>query len=474
MPTSSAISFKANRLVVGVAIVVVVFVTVMVMAVLATKKSMSRPPATAATSSIVYADNNASTRPFPEALTASHLASDRYFANASSIHAAGRQSREVIDMYRHAIAGMIGAESCELIFTSGATESNNLVIRSLVKHELERRRTESSGNEGRERDRGGEREMDMERDRERKTEGRQDDRRPGDRSSRIRIVTTPIEHASIIQTLDSLSADVDVDIVPVDRTGRIDTDAFWTLVRRPGVAMACIILANNEIGTIQDVAALSAACKKARVHLHCDMTQMFGKYEVNMSELGVDSATMSSHKFHGPKGIGALYLRKGVAMSNACMTGGGQEHAHRGGTENIGGVCGMAVALGMCMTLLKKGDAQRRIFEMREYIRRQLVQRVPGVIVHGPRQNVLYNTLSVSLPVDSRRLVELLDADDVYVSVGCACSKGKGSQTLKAIGLGEKERRGSLRISLGFFNVPEDCDRIVHSISRGIQTLHST
>lgn len=436
----------AQRVLTGVALAILLLVVVALFTTMGMQRHLSMLESQGAgdkNTTVVYADNNASTPPFPEALDAAHVASAKYYANASSIHGAGRESRAVIEEQRKKVAALVGVEPCEIVFTSGATESNNIIIRSVTRF-LEVDHPKGSTT---------------------------DHKKVKDGSSPLmKIVTTPIEHASIMQTIESMSDTIKADITPVDRYGKVNLEHFEKLLEGGGIIMACIIIANNEIGTIQDVVALSALCRKHRVHLHCDMTQMFGKYAMNLTEMRIDSATMSAHKFHGPKGVGALYVRNGVAMTNACMTGGGQEDTRRGGTENIGGVCGMATALSMCMAMLHGGKATE-IREMRDYIRTEIKRHIPGVTENGHPTDSMYNTLSLSLPVNTRKLIPVLDKERIYANVGCACSQGKGSKTLQAIGLTPAQSQGSLRISLGFMNTREDCVRLVDAIVRGTRKL---
>jgi len=400
---------------------------------------------------VVYADNNASTPVFPQAIQAMTQAYASCYANPSSIHAAGKHARRKIEDQRLALAALVGANPSEITFTSGATESNNMAIRGVMASRLFARPDASAVSST----------------------------APA-AQSRYRIVTTPVEHASVYETAASV-AGAEVVQVRVDAYGRIDEAHFDELLADGSVGLVAIIMGNNEIGTLQDVHALGLKCRAASVHLHCDMTQVFGKYRIDLRALGVDSATMSAHKFHGPKGVGALYVRSGADVDNVCITGGTQEKSRRGGTENVGGICGMVVALQRCMVLLAL-NKEAEVRAMRDWTAKTLRAALPELVVNGHPRHALYNTLSVCLPsVNSRQLIPELDAMQVYVNVGCACSRGEGSATLKALGLDERHVNGSLRISYGFMNSMDDCKKLcaamihaVHEVSNRTATSNMT
>lgn len=436
----------------------------------------------------VYADNNATTQVFPEVVDTIVQAYTLYYANSSSIHAAGKRSAEALEHNRDIIAGLIGARPEEIYYTSGATESNNLAIRGVMRVALSpsycaliHGNTDAIDDpqDAEEEERlkyatRSERERILKEREARKTKlaSKQDKRHR--KACRRKIVTTPIEHASVYETVATIDPSVEVVHVKVDRTGKVDATHFAALVRDPEVAMACIIMANNEIGTIQDVSRLAKLCRQNDVHFHCDMTQVFGKYDVDMETIGADSATMSAHKFHGPKGVGALYVRQGTWIDNSCMTGGTQEGALRAGTENVAGVCGMTVALQRCSELRALGR-DREVRHMRDTVQRTLTANIPGLVVNGDAGSGLYNTLSVCIPdVNSRQLIPVLDQFKVYVNTGCACSKGQGSATLKALGLSEKYVNGSLRISLSFFTTEEQCRILCTTLLHALHVLRDS
>lgn len=397
--------------------------------------------------SVVYADNNASTPMFPMALIVLTETSRTCFANPSAVHGLGQSTREILETRRLAMAKMLGiSSSSNLYFTGCATESNNIAIRGFI--------AAASGT--------------------------------------VRLIVLPTEHASVRTTIESCanthpggrnSAAISVVHARVDDTGKIQMEHLASLLQQNSetektemATLVCVALANGEIGTFQDVHAISALCHKHGARVHCDATQVVGRYRVDLSALDVDSATLSAHKFHGPKGVGALYVRRSPRVSssskppllNVCMTGGTQENGLRAGTENVPGVCAMVAALAECFSRLDAGqDAAVRA--LRDSVRRDLARRIPGVVFNGHPTDSLYNTLSVCLPVNSRELIPVLNQRRVYVNVGCACSKAAESTTLMAIGRTREQAAGSLRISFGFLNNISDAKSVSNAIVEAVE-----
>jgi len=383
----------------------------------------------------VYADNNASTRMFPEALKAQVHASRLLFSNPSSIHAGGLRCREVQEDVRERVAKLLGASrNGHVVFTGGATESNNIAIRGVVRHRLAKKK-----------------------------------------HAPVRIVLTPVEHASVMQTVEAVAEGhegVEFVTVDVDATGRIDMAHFTEIVQAGDVALACVIMGNNEIGTLQDVRGLARVCRANGTHLHCDMTQVVGKYRLDLRGLGVHTATFSAHKFHGPKGVGGLYVAPRARISyDAAATGGHQEGGRRGGTENLPGICAMASALEKCHVLLALQE-DRRVRAMRDLVKSELRDRLPqGTLFNGHPRDGMYNTVSLCVPVNSREIIRLLNPRGIYINVGCACSNGDGSKTLRAIGRSDAQINGSVRISLSFMNTEAQCRRLCDALVQAVHQL---
>lgn len=375
----------------------------------------------------IYMDHNGTTPIHPAALARYVRVSRESYGNPSTACAVGRRSKDVLESARGDIADELGCKQTQVIFTSGATEANVLVLRGFVRNARRARR-------------------------------------------RCCIVTTRIEHASIANTVNTLAEDgVDVAFVGTDRYGVIDESDVRALIAgvpRSASVLFAFIWINNEVGTIQDVDALVRAARAARddVHVHADATQVAGRYLMNVNALGVDSLSLSAHKFYGPHGAGVLYLR-GDARVDAVMTGGKQEKGMRGGTENVAACAAMATALRVSNAALRRGAA-RKVAAMRDSILRGLVASVPGVVVNTHPQRCAFNTVSVCVPCDSRQLVEHLSSrHGICLAVGSACSKGGSSSTLQALGVDATALRGSLRISLGFFNTAAECEAVVERVA---------
>lgn len=367
-----------------------------------------------------YFDNNATTKPFKHALDMMARVAYVTYGNPSSPHALGRRADRLLEECRHDLARMLGARSPhQLVFTSGATESNNLALRGrIMLHN----------------------------------------------NKKPHVLCTPIEHASVSATLKDM--DIDVETVRVDSLGRVDL-ADLRAKARPSTALFCVIAANNEIGTIQDMRAIVEACRSKGVPVHADMTQMAGKYFLDLEGSGVDSATISAHKFHGPRGVGLLYLRQGKTL-RPCQTGGHQEGSMRAGTENLAGVVGMASALYTCHDLIVTGE-QKRVEAMRDYVRAQIRRMCPKARFNGDPDSSLYSTLSVTLDKSARDVVAMLSDAGVYVGTGSACSNtdgGSSSETLRAIGLSDADAQRTIRISLSFTNNMRQCRKLAACMER--------
>lgn len=370
----------------------------------------------ASRNSITYLDNNGTTKIFPESLAMMDNVYLNHYGNASAIYTFGADSKTILEACRKKVAGLLNCEACEVYFTSGATESNNIAIRGVYSKHREKGK---------------------------------------------HVIMTSVEHPSVDETVKTLDG-ADITVLPVDKYGKINLQDLENAIRKDTV-LVTVIMGNNEVGTIQDVRSISEVCARKKVHFHCDMTQVVGKYVVDLKELGIDSATGSGHKFHGPKATGILFLKKGTYFES-CMSGGHQEKNIRSGTENIPGIVGMCYSLYLCDRHIRSGKPTK-IKEMRDWMSRALVSKLPGTIVNGHPSDSLYNTLSLCLPTNSRKLVMMLDKSGICISTGSACSKGSSSRVLDAMGIDKELQDGSVRISLGFLSTWSDCryavDRII-------------
>jgi cysteine desulfurase len=385
---------------------------------------------------VIYMDHNGTTPLDPRAAREYVRVAREYFGNPSTACVVGRRANETLERARGDVAAQISCRQTELVFTSGATESNVIILRGFVANA-----------------------------------------RAADRP--CWIVTTPIEHPSVSATVDSLDREDGVNVVKiqVDRHGFANVEHLRDILASapPHCAiLACFIWINNEIGTMQDVAALTRACRDsgASVFVHLDATQVIGRYLVSLARMNVDSMAFSAHKFNGPHGVGALYLRSSSAAAiSPVITGGKQERGLRGGTENVAGAAAMAVALQVANRRLRSGAANK-VAALRDHMADVLSKNIPNLTINSPPERCAFNTLSVCLPCDSRQLIaHLSSAHGVCLAVGSACSKGGASNTLQAIGVPDDALVGSLRISLGFDNTRSECDFVIDCILRYLAAM---
>lgn len=392
---------------------------------------------------IIYMDNNSTTRTYDDVAQEVAKASVTLYANPSSSHLFGRRACDLLKTSRIMIAECLRAQPEELVFTSGATESNTLMF--------------------------------------------------GQIRSRSTVIISAIEHPSVKENADWLAENKGCRVlrIPVNSRGTIRLDALEEALGEArdlagktssrGAAtniFVSVMFANNEIGTVQPVREIGELCRKYGAFFHCDATQYAGKYIAYPAELGVDAMSMSAHKFHGPKGVGALWVaERHLAWFRATARGGKQERGIRAGTENTPGIWGMALAMRHNIRDRDFVAHCRRVRGMRDRIRMALREGIPDIIVNGDEAHMLPNTLSVCIPdCDSRQLIDRLAGDDgdsgsgrkyaICINAGSACSKGKRSQVLEAIGVSEELERGALRISLSRFNTDEECDIVAEAIRK--------
>jgi cysteine desulfurase len=373
----------------------------------------------------VYLDNHATTPCDPRVIEAMLPIFGQVYANPSStVHSAGRASAEAVSKARVQVADLIRAHSHEIVFTSGATESNNLALYSVAE---------------------GLRQY----------------------TTRTRIVTTKIEHRAVLEPCQRLaSLGFEVLYVPVDGAGRVDLSAVEELITEDTLLVS-IQAASNEIGTIQPIGRLAAMAHERGAFFHTDAAQAVGKVPMNVVELGVDLLSISAHKFYGPKGIGALYVRGGPRSLPfiPLMLGGGQETGIRPGTLNVPGIVGMGKACELCQDLL--ADEAPRIGNLRDQLEHGLMAAIPGLRRNGDLANRLPNNCSLTFPgLDADALI--VNTPDLALSTGSACTSGalEPSYVLQEIGLSRQDCYSSLRIGLGRFTSLNEIDQAVVSIGK--------
>jgi len=356
------------------------------------------------------------------------------YGNASSMHASGREARARVEEARKAVAALLGASPQEIIFTSGGSESNNTVFQTI--------RALGSDKTGSPRKGAG-------------------------------IVTTPIEHPCVLNSAKYLaSLGFEVTFVPVDEWGRVKMEALREVLAKKPLFVS-VMMANNEIGTIQDIREITARAKEAGALVHTDAVQAVGKIPVDVRDLGVDYLTMSAHKIYGPKGIGALYVRKGAPLE-PLIHGGHQEDGLRAGTYNNLGILGFGKA-----AELAPGEVQvygEVIAPLRQRLRDGLLERVPRIKINGHPEKVLPNTLNVSFPgAEGEAILLSLDLRGIEASTGSACASGslEPSHVLLATGVDPELAHGSIRFSLGLGITREDMDYVLEEVPPIIERLRS-
>jgi len=385
----------------------------------------------------VYLDNHATTRVDPRVVDAMLPVFSEQYGNAGSIsHAFGWDARDAVDRARASLAEAIGAAPRELVFTSGATESNNLVLRGLAQ-------------------------------------------RPNRRGDHIISVAT--EHKAVLDPLRRLGRRAfDVTLLPVDpaghpTAGRLDVQRLADAIRDDTLVVS-VMLANNEIGVLQPLQEIGELCRERGILLHTDATQAVGKIPVNLAELPVDLMSFSAHKLYGPKGIGALYIRRRSPRIRLepQIDGGGQEQGLRSGTLNVPGIVGFARAVELCVAEME--SESERLRDLRQRLFDGLVRDVPNVELNGPELQLpglrLPGNLNCSFgPVDGEAL--LMSMRDVAVSSGSACTAAnpEPSHVLHALGLNSDKTRASLRFGIGRFNTTDEIDFAVASIAAAVQRL---
>src|SRR6266568_1828809 len=382
----------------------------------------------------IYLDHNATTPLHPAVLEAMLPYFGAEFGNPSSAHHFGQRARQAIEGAREAVAALIGARSSEIVFTSGGSEADNAaifgVIGGVVGHALRTSRKSVS--------------------------------------APPHLITSTIEHDAVLKACRALeSRGGSVTYVPVGRDGIVSPDAIRSALR-PETALISVMRANNEIGTLQPIAEIGRIATEAGIPFHTDAVQAAGKIPVDVNRLGVSLLSLSAHKFGGPKGAGALFVRKGVAI-DPLLYGGQNERGRRAGTENVAAIVGLGKACEIVRSDL--AEASAHVAELRDRLESGLLARIPGARLNGDPARRAPNTSSLLLPgVESESLIIALDLAGLACSAGAACSSGAvdPSHVLTAIGLTPAEARASLRLSLGRTNTREEIDRALELIPAAV------
>jgi len=377
----------------------------------------------------IYFDHNATTPVHPDVADVMGRVLREHYGNASSVHRLGQEAKAVLDEARTSVATLIGAEPSELVFTSGGTEADNLAIRGVAEA------LEPTG--------------------------------------RRHLIATAIEHEAVLVTLKALARrGWRTTLLPVGLTGIVEPGALEDALT-DDTAVVSVMHANNELGTVQPVAELARLAHARGALFHTDAVQSIGKLRVDARELGVDLLALSAHKFNGPKGAGALWIRRGTRLT-PILTGGKHERTRRAGTENVPAIAGLGAAARLAMA---KGAAEgERVAVLRDRLEEGILARVPGTVVNGAREPRVPNTTNISFErVEAESLLIALDLEGIAVSTGAACSSGtlEPSHVLRAMGLPTHRAQNSIRFSLGAGNTEEEVDYLLEKLPNAVDKLRS-
>jgi cysteine desulfurase len=377
----------------------------------------------------IYLDHNATTPVDPEVADRIAQALRDEFGNPSSVHHYGQRAKATIDEARSAVAALIGAEPTEVVFTSGGTEGDNFAIRGAAEA------LEAAG--------------------------------------RHHLIASAIEHEAVLNTVKALSRrGWRMTLLPVDQTGIVSEDSLRSAIT-DDTAVVSIMHANNEIGTIQPIAALARIAHERGALVHTDAVQSAGKLPVDVKTLGIDLLSISGHKFYGPKGVGALWIRRGVRLV-PIQTGGKHERGRRAGTENVSGIVGLGVAAERARA--KMSAEGERLTQLRDRLEDGILRSVPGTVVNGSRSPRVPNTTNISFDrIEAESLLIALDLEGIAVSTGSACSSGtlEPSHVLKAMGLPTHRTQNSIRFSLGAANTDAEIDRVIGVLPALVEKLRN-
>lgn len=379
----------------------------------------------------IYMDYSATTPVDPRVLEAMQPYWSDVFGNTSSAHAWGQEAAAALERAREQIARLLNCRPSEIVFTASGTEADNLALRGVAWAA----RRSGRGNH---------------------------------------LITTPIEHHAVEATVEQLHRlfGFDITIVPVDGYGQVDPDDIRRAIR-PDTVLVSVMTANNEMGTIQPIQEIAAICREHGVLFHTDAVQAAGRLELNVERLGVDLLALSAHKFYGPKGVGLLYVRRGIALIPA-ITGGGHEGGRRPGTVNVAGIVGMAKALALAEEI--REDEAARLTRLRDRLIAGVLEAIPDSRLTGHPTRRLPHLASFAFRgVEGMSLVLALDQEGIAASSGAACAEGevRPSPVLEAMGLPPEWAVGALRLSLGRFNTEADVDAVLEVLPSIIARLRA-
>ena len=375
---------------------------------------------------MIYLDNAATTKTAPEVVDAMLPYFSEYYGNASTIYSLGAESKKAMDHARQTIADSLGAKPEEIYFTAGGSEADNWALKATA---------EAYASKGK------------------------------------HIITTKIEHHAILHTCEYLEKrGFEITYLNVDRDGLISLDELKAAIR-PDTILISVMFANNEIGTIEPIAEIGEIAKEHGVLFHTDAVQAYAQVPINVDEMHIDMLSASGHKLNGPKGIGFLYIRKGVKI-RSFVHGGAQERSRRAGTENIPGIVGLGAAVERAMRIMD--TKTRKEIELRDYLIERLENEIPHCWLNGHRTKRLPNNINFSfLFIEGESMLIMLDMKGICASSGSACTSGSldPSHVLLAIGLKHEEAHGSLRLTLSEESTKEEMDIVAEEVKKIVQRL---
>ncbi|HQQ40660.1 MAG TPA: cysteine desulfurase NifS [Clostridia bacterium] len=375
----------------------------------------------------VYLDNAATTMVRQEVLDAMIPAFTTYYGNPSSLHEFARDAGKLVDEARAKVANAIGAKPDEIVFTGGGSESDNMVLRGVA---------------------------------------------AANKKKGKHIITSAVEHHAVLYTLQAMEREgvAELTILPVDEYGLVTPEQVKDAIRDDTVLVS-IMFANNEVGTIMPVAEIGKICREKGVLFHTDAVQAVGHVPINVSEMNIDMLSMSAHKLHGPKGVGALYIKKGVRVP-ALIIGGGQEKKRRAGTENVPGIVGMGRALELAVEHMEANAL--RVGALRDKLMKAIPAAIPEVKLNGHPTKRLPNNVNFSIRyIEGESILLMLDINGIAASSGSACTSGSldPSHVLLAMGLPHEIAHGSLRLTLSEFTTEQEIDYVLDLLPQIVQRL---
>lgn len=377
----------------------------------------------------VYLDNAATTKVRDEVVEAMLPYFTEYFGNPSSLHLFAREAGKGLDTARAQVAKALNAKPEEIIFTGGGSESDNMVLRGIP---------EAYKKKGK------------------------------------HVITSAVEHHAVLHTLEAMEKEgrVEVTYLPVDEYGMVTAEQVEKAIR-PDTVLVSIMFANNEVGTIMPIEQIGETCKKYGVLFHTDAVQAVGHVPVDVEKMHIDLLSLSGHKFHGPKGVGALYVRKGVRIP-ALILGGAQERRKRAGTENVPGIVGMGKAIELATAELEDNAAKMKV--LRDRLIFGIPARIPDVKLNGHPAERLPNNVNFSIRfIEGESILLMLDLNGIAASSGSACTSGSldPSHVLLAMGLPHEVAHGSLRLTLSEFTTPEEIDYVLDTLPPIVEKLRA-